>query len=694
MAYPEDPLPVVIEFWDGSQWVDITGYTFARRGGGIEIERGFPDEGREPEPSRATLTLDNRDGRFSPRNPSGPYYGLIGRNTPVRVRIVGDISGDGYLHIEDENHIGPLTSVRNVSVGSINVTEDLDVRVDVLSFGWKTGSSLAAMYPSFDGDKSWALLVTTDGLLRLIWTTDGTDSGSVIAESTVAAPLVDGQRKAVRATLDVDNGSSGWTVTFYTADTIDGPWTQLGSPVTGSGVTSIFPANWFIEIGHDPTFFGSYPEMRIYAVQVLDGIDGDPLADLDFRGQTQQDPARGNFQVQDDAGTWWEISSGPAQRMWLVQPGIRMVGEVSEWPTRWDVSGQNVETAITAQGVLRRLRQGGSLARTPMRSVMQAYDPTYGLMAYWPMEEGSQATSFASGLREGGSPLKYSGERPDSGENGIGPLLGSDRIPVLNAKTTLRGAIRNTPFWPVTDFSLGCIMDVPPTTGWADNTPIIWVEQPGSVAVWEIRYKSGSGGDLQVRALDASGAELAASSTLDFNIDGERFWLYFEVVQSGSNIAWAVETWMVDDDGVSASIRTLRNGTFSNLTLNPPTGVVVAPYGGLNELAIGHIAVLGQDFLGQLGGHPGDVGQAMLSFAGETAAVRAHRLATEAGVNLRIRGTALDVLLKGDTKTVAMGPQAIPSTVVDAFNETWAADQALVFETRNQIGRASCRERV
>ena len=91
MPYPEDPLPVSVEIYLGESlgWVDITDYVFVRDGG-ISISRGFRDESIRPEPSSVTMTLNNRDGRFSPRNPTGPYYGLIGRNTPIRVSVALD----------------------------------------------------------------------------------------------------------------------------------------------------------------------------------------------------------------------------------------------------------------------------------------------------------------------------------------------------------------------------------------------------------------------------------------------------------------------------------------------------------------------------------------------------------------------------------------------------------------------------
>jgi hypothetical protein len=64
---------------------DITSDVYTRDP--IVVTRGRPDESSQVPPSRCTLTIDNRTGKYSPRNPSSTLYGLIGRNTPIRVSV-------------------------------------------------------------------------------------------------------------------------------------------------------------------------------------------------------------------------------------------------------------------------------------------------------------------------------------------------------------------------------------------------------------------------------------------------------------------------------------------------------------------------------------------------------------------------------------------------------------------------------
>lgn len=96
-----DVIGLTVEIYLGTLgWTDISPYVYYRDR--IHISRGRPDETSQIQPQTATLTINNRDGRFSPRNPTGPYYGLISRNTQIRIsrlnngvrryRFVGEVS--------------------------------------------------------------------------------------------------------------------------------------------------------------------------------------------------------------------------------------------------------------------------------------------------------------------------------------------------------------------------------------------------------------------------------------------------------------------------------------------------------------------------------------------------------------------------------------------------------------------------
>jgi hypothetical protein len=96
VAFPTTPLDITVEAALGADltdvpaawvWTDITAWVLSRYR--ITIERGGADESPNSSfrPSRVTFTLDNRDGRFTPTNPTGAWYGTWGLDTPIRVTV-------------------------------------------------------------------------------------------------------------------------------------------------------------------------------------------------------------------------------------------------------------------------------------------------------------------------------------------------------------------------------------------------------------------------------------------------------------------------------------------------------------------------------------------------------------------------------------------------------------------------------
>lgn len=89
--------PVVVELWIAGEWVDITSYVMVRDDGGrIQLTKGIRAEGGQTDHASASAQLRNTDGRWSPRNPTGPYFGLIGRNQPMRISVPDGNGGKSY----------------------------------------------------------------------------------------------------------------------------------------------------------------------------------------------------------------------------------------------------------------------------------------------------------------------------------------------------------------------------------------------------------------------------------------------------------------------------------------------------------------------------------------------------------------------------------------------------------------------
>jgi hypothetical protein len=84
--FPLGTLNITVELLLGSTWTDVTAYTYQRNDIAI-TGMGRADWLSTIQPSQVTLTLNNRDGRFSPKNTTGAYYPYITRNVQLRISV-------------------------------------------------------------------------------------------------------------------------------------------------------------------------------------------------------------------------------------------------------------------------------------------------------------------------------------------------------------------------------------------------------------------------------------------------------------------------------------------------------------------------------------------------------------------------------------------------------------------------------
>lgn len=165
----------------------------------------------------------------------------------------------------------------------LDITGDISFEVFVSSTNWSSGSeqTLVAKYDGTTNQRSYWFRINATGGLGINWSTDGLSGTLVSVNSTASLGLSANSRKWVKATLDVNNGAGGNTVSFFTSD--DGAnWTPLGVPVVTAGVTSIFSGNFPVTIGGQGTSGGfSLLSGRIYTARLYNGINGTLVANFD-----------------------------------------------------------------------------------------------------------------------------------------------------------------------------------------------------------------------------------------------------------------------------------------------------------------------------------------------------------------------------------------------------------------------------
>ncbi|WP_431897934.1 hypothetical protein [Nonomuraea sp. bgisy101] len=637
MAFPQTPLPLTVELNVGT-WTNITTLGHVYRRDQVDITRGRSDESGQVDRSTLTATINNRDGRYSPRNPTGPHYGLLGRNTPIRASLAGSSS---YLALDGTT----LMRITTPDHASLDITGDIDIRVDCTLGNWRSSQDLAGKYDIVGNQRSWAFYLYADnsGKLGYTWSATGTATTTVL--STKPAPAPGSGRQAVRITHDVNNGAGGNTVVFYTAPTMAGPWTQLGDPVVTAGTTSIFSSSAELELGDNGNLTHPALTGQVHAFELRNGIGGSPVANPDFSIQT---PGASSFV--DAAGRTWTVQVGAtiSNRRW------RFHGEIASLPQRWDTTGTDVYVPIEAAGIMRRLGTGTRVDGSVMyRAILR---DTFGLVAYWPFEDeqGSQQAASALATHQG---MAYIGS-PEFGD-----YSGFDcSLPIM----TLNGGSFTgaAPTYTVgVDTQIRWLMHVP-AAGAEDNQAVLTFYCTGSARRWECHY--GTGGTLGLRAYDSSGTLLFDSGDVAFGCNGKNLRVSVQLTESGGGIDWTLLTL---EPGASSGLQT--GGTLASNTVGRVGQLIVSPNGGITGISFGHLSV--QNFISSLF----DLGAQLNAWKGERAGRRIERLCREEAVTFRALGDL-------DTST-RMGVQ-VPGGFLDLLRGCADADGGMLYEPREVLG--------
>ncbi|MDG4832435.1 hypothetical protein O7627_24450 [Solwaraspora sp. WMMD1047] len=625
---------------DGS-WVDIT--SDVRVKGGVTITRGYSERGGVlPEPGTLTIgDLRSPNGKYSPRNPRSEYYGRLGRNTPIRARVVGE-SPDNWLTLQGY----PGAAAYTADHASLDITGDIDVRFD--GAVWNRDFALVTKYLTTGNQRSWLLRLTSAGHLQFIWSPDGTFASQRSEVSSVPVPAAFGERFRVRATLDVNNGAGGHTVAFYVSDgDLAGTWTPLGITFTTTGTTSIYSstADLYV-VQNDPVL----PAGRVYEVQVRSSIGGTIVARPDWR-----DSELGETSQVDTAGRTWLIGAGAV----VDDPAARIVAEVSEWPPEWDTSGRDVSVALTASGILRRLGQGRKPLRSPIYRNLVHRNP----VAWWTCEDGGTATRMSTAAPNG-SPAVISDVTFETDPT----LLGASGVAVLGPAGSIIGQASphaSTNSWTALWFAR--LTALP-----ASTTRLMTITSTGTAHTWTLDLQSN--GLLTISAIGTSGLSTVVLSTDDVNVSGsvaavDEEWVAFTllVFQNGGNVNWAVNFHAVGDGpqfftsgtnsfaGQAGAFRSLRITVDSVLAAtNPRVSHLFATNGDLPFVTF-------------------SFAEAASAHNGELAAERFLRLCGEQGVPAIVIGDPAD--------SQPMGPQGT-KRFLDLLGEVSEADGGFIVETR------------
>ena len=369
MVFPVTQLPLRVKIAPGANpaadpitwpaWVDISNDVRIEQG--VTISDGRPNEASVVDPGEATLTVDNRSGRYVVANPNSNLYPLLRRNCPIRI-------------------------------GTEIVTDNFN---RTTSNAWGTPSG-----PSFPG-LSWNLSGTASD-----WSTTGTQGQINMPVGTAKLALVTGgnaynvEGKATLSVSVVATGDSlNWGIAARYIDSNNYYQIHLRFNPGGTlqlNVFRILNGSANNVPGGFVTIPGTYAaNTRVVMRWQVNGANILAKAWL----ESGSEPANWQMSINDDQVVkgggnglipWRQPSNTNVGTVLMsvddyTLESIEWSGNLTELPVRWDQSGRDSTAPLKANGVLRRLQQGSTLLKSPLYRQLIAQSPS----GYWPLEDDS-----------------------------------------------------------------------------------------------------------------------------------------------------------------------------------------------------------------------------------------------------------------------------------------------------------------
>ncbi|WP_405659718.1 hypothetical protein [Streptomyces sp. RK9] len=342
---------------------------------------------------------------------------------------------------------------------------------------------------------------------------------------------------------------------------------------------------------------------------------------------------------------------------------VRFVGEVPAWPVRWGTP-HDVTVSVQAAGILRRLGQGAAPLHSALRREFTHPSRT-SVVAYWPLEDGPDASEFASAL-PGAAPMRVSvpGVRPAA----YSGYAASDALPTLGEGALTATAPR---YKLTTETALRVVVAIPQTPP-EREIPLCTVATTGLAARWTITLRPDQ--RLSMYATALGGLELVRVIGGGDTLAGRRLTLGLDLNDRGIATDWRLYYLDIDAYTLSGGGRVPQ---WSGTTVPGAHGRIthVSMGGGTSgELAVGHIVLATR-----LDAYA-NTGSAMVAWAGEGVGARLERLAREEQIPLDSTG-------RSGALATRVGAQRV-AALLDLWQDVTDADDGRLFEPRDRLGLA------
>lgn len=658
--FPQKIQTLKIELLLNGTWTDISSYAYQRAD--ILIQRGKPNETTGMTPSSMTLTLNNRDGRFTPGNTSGAFYPFIGRNTQIRVSAQNSpiYSTLSYRYWGEVSEWPPSWD----NTGN-------DVYVPIAAGGWlqrlhqgaAIGTPLAQYIAGLTGPAAPLGFWLCDDASGASQFASYLAGGSAMTWTGTPTLAVDTSFDGIGAIAQF-NGSA-WTGTPGSFSSGSVTYTTPGTyPLAiPGGMTSISSVECWGGSGGGAAVDGTSPPGA-----AVSGGDGGISS---FAGDSVTITAHGgkggiaNGTTDSPGGTG---STNTTHHDGGAGYGANVIAGGGGGGSGGSSSAGNAATSSTGAAAVTGGGPGGNGGNSPGVS---GSSPASGPGGGGGGGYGAAGPGINGG--PGGGAGEYAKETlvavtPGNSYNVVVGAAGAGGAGSYDngangwaGQVTLTYTTVTTPYANAVRFLLHV-----PSTGGVNGAVYCRFTTAGTIATVDVIY--GTGGTLQVIGYNASHvAQFTSTAAGSYN--GVPVIVSVELTPSGSSIAWALKTIL---PGTGMSPTTLASGTVASSSIGNVSTVLGNP-GGTETGAVSAGGYIVQGVVTSLS----DLATAASGYNGEYAADRFTRLCTEFGIGYSLIGT--------NTDTPQMGPQQ-NDTLPNILQSIEDFDRGQMFEARGFFG--------
>lgn len=620
---------LIVDAYLAGDWQPLA--TYIRTGSSVQITRGRKNEAGQADPQQCQLTLDNTDGRFNARNPTGPYFGTLGRNTPIRVSLkqASDAFGRtassswGNLDFGGSWNIG-LGSGGTVAFSDWNVGAGVATHSVPVALAYRVSFLDVVQFADVDVAVSFSLALASI-------TGGGVEPANIVLR---AASNTDYYMARVQIT----------TAGAYQLTLIHFDGTVIVAPTTISGLT--YAAGTMMRVRAQ--IEGKTLRAKLWTAGTAEPLNWH-VSGTDTVARTA---AIGEVGIRSGVGSG-NTNTKPIVFSYddfeVRQP--RFSGEVAQWPNQYSLSGKDLTASITASGLTRRIGSSSS----PLRPTLDRYLATQAPTVWWTLEDGKNATAGAR--TDGVSPAIF---QVNSLGNGAISWAADTTLPgTLQAPQLTKGGS----LWCGTNGDLG-------GTSWH----ISWQQKATASSGAQVLIGAFSIGVLLLTTFTDGSVEvdltlgnplspitlMTVSAPALASYDGQWWTFGLTAVMTGGNTNWAL--WVNGNVAATASTSSFTIGSVAAVTLQSPVGSTGVEFA---HLAIWNSVPSNAAI--------NTIRTAALGYAGELAGARIVRLCAEQGV---------DLVQDGDyTVTQAMGPQ-LPANLIGLIRDCAAVDMGTLAEAR------------